>query len=81
MSNVSFEVFVEKFCETLELVGTNLATSSLKDVSELDSMGKINISLLIEDLFNFQIEYDVLDSQKTLTSLYQYCLSQVADTL
>ena len=47
---------------------------NLNDIPEYDSMGKINISLLIEELFDFQIEYDDLNSATTLEDLYNMCL-------
>ena len=36
-------------------------------------MGKITTSLLIEDLFNFTIDFETLDKTKTLTELYKVC--------
>tara|TARA_B110000977_G_scaffold197561_1_gene280401 strand:- start:38312 stop:38545 length:234 start_codon:yes stop_codon:yes gene_type:complete len=76
MSTVSFEIFVKQFKETLEISGDYFFNSELKDIKEYDSVGKIKISLLIEDIFNFQIELDMLIEKKDLRSLYEYCVSK-----
>lgn len=48
----------------------------LKDVKQFDSMGKITASLVIESLFSFEIDLDILDDVETLESLYEYCISK-----
>ena len=76
MSIPSFEVFEKKFADTLKLKDQNLLKNLLKDIPEYDSLGKIDISLLIEEEFNFQIKYEILDSFETIEKLYKYCKSK-----
>ena len=74
MSVVSFENFAKEFAEQLEISDDNFTTVLLKDVPEYDSMGKITASLLIEQLFDFEISHEKLDQSETLTSLYEFCV-------
>ena len=76
MSKVDFNEFSEKFAEVLEIKDDKYLSAQLSDVSEYDSVGKINVSLLIEDLFHFQIDHDVLNEKDTLQSLYDFCCKQ-----
>jgi acyl carrier protein len=76
MSNVSFEEFAKEFAKDLEIEGEEYRTSSLKDIPQYDSMGKIIVSLTIERLFGFQIAYEYLDQDATLQSLYEVCCTQ-----
>lgn len=76
MSTVNFEDFAKKFKETLEIPSDYFLNEELKNIQEYDSIGKIKTSLLIEELFNFQIEFEVLINQKDLKSLYAYCIGR-----
>ena len=76
MSKISFESFVKEFAKDLEIADYNYKEELLKDIPEYDSMGKITVSFTIERLFNFQIEYEVLDNTNTLIELYDYCVSK-----
>ena len=76
MSTVNFEDFAKKFKETLEIPNDYFLNEELKNIQEYDSIGKIKTSLLIEELFNFQIEFEVLINQKDLKSLYAYCIGR-----
>ena len=76
MSKVDFNEFSEKFAEVLEIKDDKYLSAQLSDVSEYDSVGKINVRLLIEDLFSFQIDYDVLNEKDTIQSLYDFCSKQ-----
>lgn len=76
MSNVSFNDFAVRFAEDLNIEGEQYLTEELSNVKEYDSMAKISVSILIEDIWGFQIEYDELDSLNTLISLYNYCCDQ-----
>lgn len=73
MSKVSFEQFSQEFADELEIEGTEFLTCLLKDLDEYDSMGKIVTSMVIEKLFNFEIDLEVLDEIADLKSLYAYC--------
>lgn len=74
MLTVNLEQFATRFGETLEIPDDYFKSVPLKDVTQYDSMAKINVSLLIEELFGFQIDYEILDTQETLESLYNYCV-------
>ena len=75
MSKVSFEQFSQEFAKELEIEGTEFLTCPLGDLKEFDSMGKIEASLVIEQLFNFEIDLELLDKVVDLKSLYTYCIN------
>ena len=79
MSNVSFEEFSARFAKDLEIPDDYYLGVPLKDVSEYDSMGKINASLTIEELFGFQIDYEILAKEETITSLYEFCVKKAEE--
>ena len=58
MSKVPFEEFALKFAEELEIEGDDYLETPLDEIPEFDSMGKITASLVIESLFEFEIDYD-----------------------
>ena len=76
MSKVSFEEFALKFAEELEIEGDDYLETPLDEIPEFDSMGKITASLVIESLFEFEIDYDVLEEQESIKSLYEYCMNK-----
>jgi acyl carrier protein len=73
MSNVTFDEFSQRFASEINIDLDAAKDLKLNDIAEYDSMGKINISLLIEELFDFQIEYEDLSSG-TLEELYNMCV-------
>lgn len=79
MSNVNFEDFAKEFAAELQIEDDNFIKTPLKDLKEYDSMGKISASLVIENLFSFEIELDILDEVETLDSLYQFCINKSKD--
>jgi acyl carrier protein len=79
MSKVSFEEFSKEFAKDLGINDDRHITAQLSDLPQYDSMGKITISLTIENLFGFQIAYEVLDKAETLQSLYEFSCRQVED--
>ena len=74
MTIVSFDDFATEFSKNLEISNDNFKKSLLKDVPEYDSMGKITVGFLIEELFDFEISYEKLNNVDTLSSLYDYCI-------
>ena len=76
MSKVTMEEFASQFANELNIDVHMLLTNNLQDISEYDSMGKINVSLLIEDTFNFQIEFDDLNTAESLKDLYEKCVKE-----
>jgi acyl carrier protein len=74
MSNVTFDEFSQRFADEINIDLDAAKDLKLNDITEYDSMGKINISLLIEELFDFQIEYEDLSSASTLEELYNMCV-------
>jgi acyl carrier protein len=79
MPNTTFDEFSARFSDELSITLDITRDLKLSEIPEYDSMGKINISLLIEELFNFQIEYDHLSSADTLNTLYEICVTQGAN--
>lgn len=73
MSEINFEGFSKEFKKSLSINYEIEHNAFLNNISEFDSMGKITTSLLIEDLFNFTIDFETLDKTKTLTELYKVC--------
>lgn len=76
MSKISFEDFSIEVAKDLEISSEQFATSRFSNIPEYDSMGKITVSLTIERLFGFQIEYEILDDVESLQSLYEFCFKQ-----
>ena len=74
MSNVTFDEFSQRFADEISIDLDAAKDQKLNDITEYDSMGKISISLLIEELFDFQIEYEDLSSASTLEELYKMCV-------
>lgn len=74
MSEVTFEGFTKKFADELSISTNTVLAKSLNELAEFDSMAKINVSLLIEELFEFQIEYENLSSIETIKALYEFCI-------
>ena len=76
MSEISFDDFSGKVADLLQIEKKTLLLCELSDISEYDSMAKINISLLIEEIFGFQIEYEHLDSASKIEDLFDICLRE-----
>lgn len=77
MSKVNLEYFSDEFKKSLSIKRKIEPNTFLKDIEEFDSMGKITTSLLIEELFNFTIDYETLDKTKTLNELYNVCQKRI----
>ena len=73
MSKVTFYDFSKRFADELNINIDVVVGKKLSEIPDYDSMGKINISLLIEELFNFQIEYEDLNTSGNLEELYNMC--------
>ena len=70
----SIDDFIKTLGSLLEI--NNLQyNSDLSSLAEFDSMAKINLSLLIEELFSFQISYQDLDQITVISELYEHCVS------
>ncbi|MGL4826623.1 MAG: hypothetical protein ACRC24_03930 [Vibrionaceae bacterium] len=78
MSDVTFHQFCLQFASDLEITDEAHLAKPLKELAQFDSMGKINASLTIEQLFNFQISYEALSEAEDLQALYSYCVEQSA---
>lgn len=59
----------KQMSEILEISESNLETVNMSDIAEYDSMGKINVSLIIEELFEYEIDFDTLDSAKNFSGI------------
>jgi len=74
MPKVPYEEFKRQFAENLEITDIDSLDFPLAEIKEFDSMGKLVISVLVEDLFGIYIEYEILESQTSLHDLYAFCL-------
>lgn len=74
MSEKTLEKFAQKFANELQVELDVALSAKLSEMPEYDSMAKITVSLLIEELFDFQIEYDDLNNAETLKDLYEICI-------
>jgi acyl carrier protein len=59
----------KQMSEILEISESNLEKVNMSDIAEYDSMGKINVSLIIEDLFEYEIDFDTLDSAEKFSDI------------
>lgn len=75
MFRVTYEDFLIEFAKDLDIKDDKFETCNLNEIPQFDSMGVITISLLIERLFGFQIDYESLEKQVTVQSLYDFCVS------
>jgi len=73
MCKVTFDEFSQRFADEININLDAAKDLKLNEIPEYDSMGKINISLLIEELFDFQIEYEDLNTASRLKALYEIC--------
>ena len=74
MCKVTFDEFSQRFADEININLDAAKDLKLNEIPEYDSMGKINISLLIEELFDFQIEYEDLNTAGSVEELYNMCL-------
>ena len=74
MCKVTFDEFSQRFADEININLDAAKDLKLNEIPEYDSMGKINISLLIEELFDFQIEYEDLSTTDTIQELYNFCV-------
>lgn len=77
MSKISIEHFSNRFHLDLEITDKFDDDYLLNDIDEFDSMGKITTGLLIEELFGFEIEYEELNQEHTIKSLYDFCIKKL----
>jgi acyl carrier protein len=76
MSKVTYENFLVEFAKDLEIHDEKYRSCLLSEIPQFDSMGVITLSLTIERLFGFQIDYESLETQETAQSLYDYCIGK-----
>ena len=76
MSKISFEEFAREIANDLEIRDGQILTLDLKDIPQYDSLGKLTVSLTIENLFGFQIDYSILDKADTIHSHYVYSINR-----
>ena len=78
MSNLNFNDFLNIFSSELLINRVLTGEELLSSIEEFDSMGKITISLTIENLFDYQISYDDLDKVQSIQELYNFCLEKIS---
>lgn len=65
-----YQIFIKRIADTLEVDVISLETTALSDFKEFDSMAVINISLLIEEMFDWEIPLEHLDGAGLALDLY-----------
>ena len=66
----SFEKFTIKIADLLMVKSCDLIDSNLQDLPEFDSIARINVGLLIEEEYGYQVSLDDLNSLTSLCGLY-----------
>lgn len=75
----SFENFAVKVSGLLMVEAGVLIHSNLQDLPEFDSMARINIGILIEEDYGYQVALDDLNSLQSLRSLYDLVKTNCRD--
>lgn len=72
---VSYETFLSRLALLLQVADSDLDHLPLADVRNYDSLGKIEVSALIEDCFGFIASQADLDTCKTAKDLFELASS------
>jgi acyl carrier protein len=73
MSLPSFEVFCQIVQKQLSVETKDFIDAPLQLLPEFDSLGKIRMSIVVEDAFGFELDYELMKQFKTLKELYVFC--------
>lgn len=68
--SVSYEIFLSRLASLLQVEGSDLDGLPLAAVRNYDSLGRIEVSALMEDCFDFIASQNDLDSCKTAKDLF-----------
>lgn len=74
MLTIEYDNFCRRLADSLDESEIDVREKRLMDIPGFDSMGLITTALLIEELFAFQIKFDILRGQESAKSLYEYCI-------
>lgn len=66
----------KKMSELLGISERDLEKVNMSEIAEYDSMGKINVSLIIEELFEYEIDFDTLDSAQNFSDIYNILVAK-----
>jgi acyl carrier protein len=66
----TFEKFTVKIADILMVEACDLINSNLQDLPEFDSIARINVGLLIDEEYGYQVALDDLNSLPSLRALY-----------
>jgi acyl carrier protein len=75
----TFEKFTVKIADLLMVEVDGLLNHSLQDLPEFDSMARINVALLIEEEYGYQVALDDLNSIVSLKALYDFVVTKSHD--
>ena len=73
MSQANLENFIAAVANVLEIAPEMASQANLSELEEYDSMGRIEVALIIEQQFNFEIDYEVLDEATSFRAIFEYC--------
>ena len=77
MSNQKMQEFQINFFDALELgqIEFDFEKQNIQEIPEFDSLGKINIALMLREKYQIEAELDDLSSAETLLELYQMLMN------
>ena len=77
MSNEKMQEFQINFFDALELgqIEFDFEKQNIQEIPEFDSLGKINIALMLREKYQIEAELDDLSSAETLLELYQMLMN------
>ena len=77
MSNQKMQEFQINFFDALELgqIEFDFEKQNIQEIPEFDSLGKINIALMLREKYQIEAELDDLSNAETLLELYQMLMN------
>jgi len=73
MLRPNFDDFCRIVQNQLSIETKDFVDVPLQLLPEFDSLGKIRMSIVIEDTFGFELDYELMKQFKTLKELYIFC--------
>ena len=77
VSNKKMQEFQINFFDALELspIEFDFEKQNIQEIPEFDSLGKINIALMLREKYQIEAELDDLSNAETLLELYQMLMN------
>jgi acyl carrier protein len=68
--STTYESFRSQLALLLQVSEDDLENSTLEDIKNYDSLGRIEVSALVEDCFGYAVSQTELDTCKTASDLF-----------